>query len=173
MSFLIDNLLLNRCFCGSTPEPKPPRLATPHSCANPCSRPRHCGHPCPLLCHPGPCPPCVVTTELPCYCNREVLSFRCAQLTPGLRTDLSCHQACGKLLNCGKHTCEKECHEGDCGECGVREMGRCWCGKKEEERKCGDQEIECAVFEDGRERKWIGRFVCNEICGRSVFSDHF
>ncbi|KAG5730851.1 hypothetical protein E4T56_gene16109 [Termitomyces sp. T112] len=26
------------CFCNSTSEPKPPRLATPHSCAGPCSR---------------------------------------------------------------------------------------------------------------------------------------
>jgi hypothetical protein len=48
-----------RCFCGSTVDPKPARLATPHSCASPCSRPRLCGHGCPLSCHPGPCPPCL------------------------------------------------------------------------------------------------------------------
>jgi len=48
-----------RCFCGSTAEPKHARLATPHSCANPCSRPRSCGHGCPLACHPGPCLPCL------------------------------------------------------------------------------------------------------------------
>lgn len=38
-----------RCFCGRVVDPRPGRLATPHSCGESCARPRErCEHPCPL-----------------------------------------------------------------------------------------------------------------------------
>ncbi|OSX63454.1 hypothetical protein POSPLADRAFT_1139991 [Postia placenta MAD-698-R-SB12] len=160
------------CFCGSMPEPKPSRLATPHSCANPCSRPRACGHSCPLACHPGPCPPCQVTTELPCHCGKETLSFKCAKLAPSraqnsAAAELSCGSACGRQLSCGNHRCEDVCHPGPCPPCKVRETGRCYCGKEERELGCGiGEEKECSVLEDGEHQQWTGRFVCEAVCGR-------
>ena len=82
----------SRCFCHSTSEPRQIRLGTTHSCDSSCSRVREsgCGHPCPLQCHPGPCPPCQVTTRPECYCPlKEVLAFRCGiDATAG--RDLSC-----------------------------------------------------------------------------------
>ncbi|KAI0827026.1 hypothetical protein BC628DRAFT_1319106 [Trametes gibbosa] len=161
------------CFCGSTPDPKPPRLATPHSCANPCSRPRACGHPCSLNCHPGPCPPCQVTTQIPCYCGKETLSFRCANLAIGRNgiaatAELSCNQTCGRMLGCGNHTCEDACHSGRCKLCSVRVMARCYCGKEEKEIGCGEgEEKNCTVLQDGKEERWVGQFACESICARS------
>ncbi|KAI9063381.1 hypothetical protein FKP32DRAFT_707113 [Trametes sanguinea] len=160
------------CFCGSTPDPKPPRLATPHSCANPCARPRACGHPCAISCHPGPCPPCQVTTQMPCYCGKDILSFRCAHLGLGksgvpTSAELSCGQTCARMLNCGNHRCQDVCHPGRCKPCPVRESVKCYCGKEEREMGCGEGEArECRVVQDGHEEKWVGRFACENICNR-------
>ncbi|KZT10350.1 uncharacterized protein LAESUDRAFT_644605 [Laetiporus sulphureus 93-53] len=160
------------CFCGSTLEPKLSRLATPHSCGNLCSRPRACGHPCPLACHPGPCPPCQVTLQLPCHCGKQMLSFRCSHLAPEKTSDktaaeLSCGQKCGHKLSCGNHDCEEICHPGPCPPCKVRHKARCYCGKEERELGCGEgEEKECAVMEEGQEKRWTGQFECGEICGR-------
>ena len=162
----------DRCFCGSTPDPKPPRLSTPHSCAGPCTRPRTCGHPCPLSCHPGPCPPCQITIQQPCYCGKEVLSFRCANLAPsraGLSASTSCGKFCGKQLGCGNHTCEAVCHDGPCAPCQVTENARCYCGKDERQLACGEGvEKTSVVLEDGHEIRWTGCFECENQCDRCV-----
>ncbi|EPQ53520.1 hypothetical protein GLOTRDRAFT_45377 [Gloeophyllum trabeum ATCC 11539] len=164
------------CFCGSTMDPKPPRLATPHSCANPCCRPRVCGHGCPLACHPGPCPPCQVTVELPCYCGKQTLAYRCANLHPsktnkmasGQAADLSCGKVCGRKLGCGNHTCENTCHDGSCPPCPVKEIAKCYCGKEERELGCGEGETKvCLVIDtEGREERWTGKFACINKCER-------
>ncbi|KAA1473096.1 hypothetical protein DENSPDRAFT_822377 [Dentipellis sp. KUC8613] len=162
------------CFCGAQQEPKPPRLATPHSCSNPCSRPRACGHACPLACHPGPCPPCQITTHQPCYCGKTTISFRCSHSTANpIRNrgvplvDLSCGHKCEKKLSCGNHICESICHEGPCEPCKVREVAKCWCGKVEKEVSCGFGDPRpCAVLEDGHEETWLGKFDCGNLCDR-------
>ncbi|KAL4253098.1 NFX1 family protein [Abortiporus biennis] len=160
------------CFCGAMPDPKPPRLATPHSCANPCTRTRACGHPCSLSCHPGPCPPCQVTTQLPCYCGCKTLSFRCSHLMPvrpGQHpvADLSCGQRCGKKLNCGNHECEEVCHDHDCKPCAITALAKCYCGKHEKEMKCGEGVEKVSNVKDALGlRTWTGRFACDEICDR-------
>ena len=157
-----------RCFCNSTNEPKPLRLSTPHSCGNSCSRPREsgCGHPCPLQCHPGPCPPCLVTTQLECHCPKKtILPFRCGidVRGKGIR-DLSCGKICERTLNCGKHACEKTCHAGDCEKCPRTEEVKCWCGKETKTVACGEgKDVEC--FVEGQ-APWIGRFGCDNLCKR-------
>ncbi|KAJ7637122.1 hypothetical protein FB45DRAFT_908302 [Roridomyces roridus] len=94
-------------------------------CASPCTRTRPtCSHPCPLLCHPGPCPPCRITTDVKCGCLKgTILALRCGE------TNISCA--------CGAHKCERECHTDSCDPCAVREQARCWCGKEEREVACG------------------------------------
>jgi transcriptional repressor NF-X1 len=173
--FLSPSLIqLFRCFCGFTPEPKPPCLSTPHSCANRCSRPRPCGHQCPLSCHPGPCPPCQIMTQLPCHCGRQKMSFKCSRLVPGrsmLASETSCGEVCGKRLKCRNHFCGQVCHEGDCDSCEIREESRCYCGKVVREISCGEgEEKDCSIDAiDGRDvQKWTGRFDCDHICGRYV-----
>ncbi|KAH8115899.1 hypothetical protein DFH11DRAFT_1582760 [Phellopilus nigrolimitatus] len=164
------------CFCGSTPDPRPVRLATPHSCGNPCSRPRACGHACSLSCHPGPCPPCQVTTQLPCHCRRQVKSFRCADLASlsangkadAPTANLSCGNVCDKMLGCGKHLCTTACHPGPCKECPIVETSNCYCGKASRALKCGEGEEKHSYVMngDGVLQEWDGRFACESPCGR-------
>ncbi|KAG7093459.1 hypothetical protein E1B28_007135 [Marasmius oreades] len=160
------------CFCGSTPQPNN-RLATPHSCGNPCSRPRHsCSHPCSLLCHPGPCPPCKVTLETVCGCIRQqVLVVKCGenkdQHGRTKETSVSCGGTCLKTLNCGKHQCQQKCHLGECLPCGEEEVITCWCGKQSREGKCGEGDIWQgeAVDEDTNSKSARG-FDCGNLCGK-------
>ena len=178
-SFLDIYISWCRCFCGSTPEPRPSPLATPHSCANLCSRTRPCGHPCPLSCHPGPCPSCQVRVEMRCYCDRRPLSFKCSNLSgkdASGSADLSCGGLCGKNLGCGSHTCGQICHPGDCELCGVSEITKCYCGKVDREVRCGEgEEKECSLAgKDGQlEQKWVGKFSCDGICNRLGVVDSF
>ena len=160
---------ISRCFCHSTSEPKPFRLATPHSCGNSCSRLREsgCGHPCPLQCHPGPCPPCQITTRPECYCPlKKVLAFRCG-IDANAGRDLSCGNTCKRTLGCEKHACERVCHSGECNKCEVKDIARCWCGKEEKEIGCEEgKEQQC--FVEGQP-PWMGRFSCDRLCERCVY----
>ncbi|KIL58249.1 hypothetical protein M378DRAFT_27649 [Amanita muscaria Koide BX008] len=179
------------CFCNATPDPKPGRLATPHSCGNSCSRPREsgCGHPCPILCHPGPCPPCQVTTQLPCPCPRgKVVTFRCGDefsagkgkgkgvisTREGQRstTVVSCGSVCGRSLDCGTHSCEKICHPDPCNPCEAKEEVTCYCGKAKKKVRCGEghgvfSSIRVTEGKDaGSCFDWMGRFECEQTCDR-------
>ncbi|KAF8800801.1 hypothetical protein BYT27DRAFT_7227305 [Phlegmacium glaucopus] len=136
------------CFCHSTSEPKPLRLATPHSCGSSCSRPRESG-----WCHPGPCPPCQITTR------PELLAFRCG-IDANAGRDLSCGNICKRTLGCKKHSCERVCRSGECNKCPVKDLARCRCGKEEKEIGCGEgKEEQC--FVEGQP-PWIGRFSCDQ-----------
>jgi transcriptional repressor NF-X1 len=156
-------------------DPKPPRLATPHSCGNSCSRSRVCGHPCPLPCHPGPCPPCLITIQNPCHCEKDIIALVCSRANPTtggnvtLPASRSCGQTCGKALSCGNHFCQDVCHDGKCPPCQVTDLSRCWCGKERKELACGEGENkECAILTADGEESWIGRFGCENTCERSV-----
>ncbi|KAJ7800446.1 hypothetical protein B0H14DRAFT_3785499 [Mycena olivaceomarginata] len=154
------------CFCDAVPSPVPSRISSLHSCASPCARARPaCAHPCPLLCHPGPCPPCRITTDVKCGCPKgAVLALRCGE------TELSCGAVCGRTLACGAHTCTRPCHADACDPCVVRETTRCWCGKHEKEVSCGEGEaVPCSSFSPSSpeaEELWIGRFACADSCDR-------
>ena len=169
---------ISRCFCGSTLDPKPPRLATPHSCGNSCARARPCGHPCPLPCHPGPCPPCMITIQNPCHCGRDSISLVCSRANPtaggrvALLANRSCGQKCGKPLSCQNHVCQDICHDGDCTPCSVTDLARCWCGKDRKQLACGaGEDKECNVLGSHGEESWIGKFDCSNLCERFVVFD--
>ncbi|KAL5514440.1 hypothetical protein ACEPAG_2528 [Sanghuangporus baumii] len=104
------------CYCGRTVIEPPIPCGTRMSCPYPCSRPPPpCGHPrTQHTCHedPTPCPPCPFLTEKTCACGKnQVRNVRCSQ------EKVSCGTACGKLLDCGFHHCERLCHSGECGTC--------------------------------------------------------
>jgi transcriptional repressor NF-X1 len=171
--YLCDTV--RRCFCGSAQDPKPPRLATPHSCGNPCSRTRLCGHPCPLPCHPGPCPPCMITIQNPCHCGRDVVALVCSRANPttggkiNFTPSRSCGRKCGKPLSCRNHVCPELCHDGECPPCSVTEEARCWCGKERKSLDCGAGDAkECNILTADGEESWTGKFGCDKPCERSV-----
>ncbi|KAH0834956.1 hypothetical protein J3R83DRAFT_10664 [Lanmaoa asiatica] len=166
------------CFCLRMRHPAPPRIATPHSCAQPCSRPRStCRHPCPLPCHPGPCPPCAVTIQVACFCGKERHSAKCQVGMTAL--SFSCAQPCRKPLRCGnsEHRCAEACHEGLCPPCPGREEVRCWCGRQTKYVACGEVKVEdstrCVVVkDDGSERVWMGSYGCGHPCERPFACSH-
>jgi transcriptional repressor NF-X1 len=145
-------------------DPKPGRLAMPHSCGMSCQRKRaSCGHPCPLACHPGPCPPCSTLIVQPCYCGSTTISLRCSRMvTPG-GMPLACGATCNRTLQCGNHRCTGVCHPGECLPCTHQANSKCYCGRVEHILKCGaGKDRECS---DGQQ-KWTGRFSCEDNCDR-------
>lgn len=163
------------CFCGRIKHLKATlenrgsgSLAVPHSCAQSCSRKRsYCGHPCPLPCHPGPCPPCVVSLVIPCASHGHSMTVKCSSVHGANGQAPTCDEVCGRVQDCGcaEHRCLMPCHEGPCEACRVKEDVRCFCGKEEKSVKCGwkrGDEVECGEGE----RRWQARFGCGRECGR-------
>ncbi|OAX40568.1 hypothetical protein K503DRAFT_687258 [Rhizopogon vinicolor AM-OR11-026] len=117
------------CPCGRTIMEPPIPCGTIMKCTYPCVRPPSlCGHArITHSCHEGviiagadlgeaeeesPCPPCPFLTSKQCACGKNMVdNIRCAQ------ERVSCGSACGKLLACGFHHCERLCHADDCGTC--------------------------------------------------------
>eukprot|EP00249_Psilotum_nudum_P022387 c28497_g1_i1 orf=434-4474(+) len=150
-----------RCFCGQVIDPSVDYYLTPHSCGGPCRKPlnkgkiNHCKHVCTMQCHPGPCPPCVsLCPAQPCPCGKCNYTRRCSdqQITA------SCGLPCGRQLQCGRHYCEKICHQGECGQCNELVTAVCFCGRKEEEVLCGSMGLQGDVECD----KVV--FSCGSIC---------
>lgn len=103
------------CFCGKMKVPEWNRRDVAHSCGETCGRnlsKKGCMHKCTLLCHPGSCPQCVAMVTKYCGCGRTSQTLQCSAHKP-----LLCDSICGKDLPCGKHTCEKKCHQGECDSC--------------------------------------------------------
>ena len=109
-----------RCFCRKMLRPEWNRNEglVPHTCGEVCGRALAltpdsvCPHTCLDLCHPGPCDPCRASLRKTCPCGALTRMTRCD-------TVLLCGGECGKLLNCGRHTCTALCHEGPCQDCQV------------------------------------------------------
>ena len=93
------------------------------SCGKLCGKRLACGHRCPHKCHPGTCPECMLTATVSCHCGAETQTLPCS-----LR-DFRCDRVCGKVLACGRHKCEKVCHDGSCGGCPMEGPRLCPCGK--------------------------------------------
>jgi hypothetical protein len=61
------------------------------------------------LCHPGPCPPCLIAGKhKQCYCGKESYRLKCGEIDKGM----TCGNTCDKPLKCGKHRCQLDCHPG-------------------------------------------------------------
>ncbi|KAG8344285.1 hypothetical protein TRVL_04887 [Trypanosoma vivax] len=149
------------CFCGKLRDPPHDPQITPHSCGQPCEKPRGhgCPHLCSLRCHPGPCPPCAAPPERKlCGCGATAYVLRCGEPD----SNKTCGGICAKTLSCGKHTCKSICHRGQCAECSWRVTTTCYCGAVEEERACGSKGFSC-----GRmcgERLECGAHFCTAAC---------
>lgn len=154
------------CFCGKVQEPEVEFYLTPHSCGGPCGKPLEkekktpsCPHTCTLQCHPGPCPSCsAMAPPQPCPCAKTTITRRCSDH----KSIESCGQCCEKPLRCGRHYCDKVCHEGLCDPCKVLIKASCFCGEKEEMILCGDMEIQ-------GELDWKnGVFACENLCTKML-----
>ena len=148
------------CFCGKVEEPQQQPMLPPHSCGEVCSRKRadHCEHLCPQLCHPGACPPCTSTVQKSCCCGKKSIQVLCRDSV----NPITCNLICGKLKNCGKHRCEKQCHSGECSSCSVENLSLCHCGRIQQSRRCSEEVFSCGN-ECNRTLK-CGEHVCEDLC---------
>ncbi|KAJ8771971.1 hypothetical protein K2173_027148 [Erythroxylum novogranatense] len=166
------------CFCGKRTDPPSDLYLTPHSCGEPCGKPLEreiasmggnkddlCPHVCVLQCHPGPCPPCKsFAPPRLCPCGKKVITTRCYDR----KSVLTCGQRCDKLLECGRHQCERICHVGPCDPCRVLVNASCFCKKNVEVVLCG------AMVLKGEVKAEEGVFCCNTACGRMLdCGNHF
>ena len=147
------------CFCGRESEPQPGYGATAHSCDQPCGRPRDCGHKCPLLCHPGPCPPCVASEKLVCSCGATEAFVKCG-------VELKCSNTCNKPLPCGAHQCRLPCHPSTtpCAPCDIKVTVPCRCGRDEREFDCEFRSVQWECKEPCGKLLDCGHHRCERVC---------
>lgn len=179
-------VILNQvCYCGSTSRDVLCGTDMGKSdgfgdfgCLKICGKDLKCGnHTCSQVCHPQPCPPCPRLPPLVryCPCGQTPLSQLLELGSSGRKTCMdpvpSCGKVCGKPLPCGSldfiHTCEKLCHEGDCGPCSRTSVISCRCSFRTKELPCTSLKSEDATFMcDKRcnKKRLCGRHKCNEIC---------
>lgn len=149
------------CFCGKTFEPDPSDFLTPHACNLPCGKMRSCGvHACNLPCHPGHCARCTLPGGMTtCACGATERRLKCGD--PDIEKS-TCGATCGKKLACGKHSCERACHNGPCDPCAHKQTITCFCSARTEERACG-QEGTVTNGDTGADS-----FSCAGICGHTL-----
>ena len=121
-----------RCYCGK--ETSRRRCGRREfSCMETCGARLPCGHVCSATCHPGPHPPCTLSSEATCPCGEETKEIPCVD-----RGSFRCHRACNKLLNCGIHRCEAVCCSGCPMPCPFAGKKTCPCGKlTHTDARCG------------------------------------
>ncbi|EXB45098.1 NF-X1-type zinc finger protein NFXL1 [Morus notabilis] len=166
------------CFCGKRPDPPSDLYLTPHSCGEPCGKHLErdflvpgeseedlCPHVCVLQCHPGPCPPCkAFAPPRRCPCGKKTTTTRCSDR----KSVLTCGQRCNKVLECGRHRCERVCHLGACDQCQVLVSASCFCKKMVEVVLCGDMILK------GEVKAEDGVFSCSSLCEKKLNCDnHF
>lgn len=63
-----------------------------------------------------------------CYCGKHTREVTCEANIPIV---YSCEAICGKLLECGNHTCKKLCHADACEPCSLtpENITTCCCGQ--------------------------------------------
>jgi transcriptional repressor NF-X1 len=160
------------CWCSKEDNPTSLPGLPPFSCGQTCSRSKKCPHSCSNTCHAGPCTECLLMGPArPCFCGRETKTRICTQTD--YQNSWSCERVCDKLMGCGKHKCQKACHDGPCGTCQVTVEARCYCGKDSGDIRCCDQKEEKSstrelLSDDGVKTtdRWTGCFDCGQDCDR-------
>ncbi|KAB7503183.1 Protein shuttle craft [Armadillidium nasatum] len=97
-----------------------------------------------------------------CQCGKESREIRCSQTESYL-----CGNVCGKLLNCGVHTCEKLCHVDSCEDCSIVLEKECFCGKETRKETCSKENASSAGFScEATCSKTLscGHHNCNDVC---------
>nr|CAD7444453.1 unnamed protein product [Timema bartmani] len=156
---------LYRCFCSKAIEPQWNRQDVPHTCGEMCGKTRDkpdCVHRCTLLCHPGPCPPCVAQVNRQCGCGATSKVVKCGGDKP-----LLCDALCGKELNCSVHKCTRKCHIGECGNCEEIVIQACHCGKESRKIACDLTSVGVTYFSCGgicEKHLTCGNHQCTLVC---------
>ncbi|KAK9499783.1 hypothetical protein O3M35_002755 [Rhynocoris fuscipes] len=125
-------------------------------CDKVCGKPYSCGfHYCEEICQQGNCGPCPRTLPRSCPCGNETHILPCTE------DAATCGGTCGKVLDCGIHTCSQRCHRGPCGSCMEFLEKSCRCGLHRKEVPCQKEylcETKCKGLRD------CHTHTCNRKC---------
>lgn len=143
------------CFCGKQKYPAVNRNDLAHSCGEQCGRTDNCLHPCTLMCHPGPHAICQSFVQRSCPCGKSSKTFQCS-----MKETFVCEDKCEKVLSCGVHKCQEECHKSDCKPCVASIEMNCFCGKESKTETC------CA------DNALITKYSCNKVCDLPLGCDN-
>lgn len=159
-----------KCYCEKTStEFQCSQILTQNalSCGKICEKIIDCGtHKCDLLCHDGKCKPCEILKDVSCYCGKKSKTLPCSKT-------FSCEDFCGKMLECGKHKCEKVCHIDDCSKCEtpVLPSERCHCGSKTVIEIIGHSRIDCTEKIPSCQQSCNALLECFHNCVLECHSD--
>ena len=111
------------CFCGSHDSTKrcvDTDYENGWGCGEVCEEMLPClEHNCSRPCHEGLCGECTERVDVRCYCGKVEKELRCSERGEEKSSEndaatwtgsFPCEATCGRLFDCGIHTCEKECH---------------------------------------------------------------
>lgn len=125
-------------------------------CEKECKILLDCGnHLCQEICHEHSDNTCPLTQSRTCPCGKKSYFLPCTEETP------TCFDTCGKLLDCGIHTCNYRCHKEKCGPCLEIVTKFCRCGHHSKEIQCCKPylcETKCKRMRD------CNKHSCNRKC---------
>ena len=156
-----------KCGCGKTSQTVKCGSSDALLCGEKCDKQLSCGlHSCQEFCHASACTPCSVLVEQVCCCRQTKRHVPCSIDHPP-DEKFTCEAICDRILNCGRHRCEKKCHFGDCALCPllVETVTTCPCGKVDL-KQLYQQKKKAVVPE--RKVCTDPVPVCGKICGRSL-----
>jgi transcriptional repressor NF-X1 len=196
---------LQSCFCAKEATSRrclDTNYESGWSCGQDCGDMMPCGkHTCPRPCHEGLCGACEADVEARCYCGKVDKTIKCDELgeekeSYGWTGQFDCRQVCNRLMDCGKHHCEKSCHSQDddvphcprspelvthcpCGKTRLSDLGReprssCTDSIPNCEKSCGRQ-LDCGhpceqVCHAGNCLPCLRRVSIKCRCGRNEFN---
>ncbi|CAL7952470.1 unnamed protein product [Xylocopa violacea] len=117
------------CGCGKTSQTVQCSTHKLLLCDSICGKDLNCGrHKCEANCHYGECANCEKTITQVCHCGKNTREVTCQS---NVSSTYSCENVCGKLLECGNHTCTKICHTDACEPCSlsIEKITTCCCGQ--------------------------------------------
>lgn len=178
------------CFCGR--DSKTRRcLDTDYkngwSCGSVCNELMPCGeHYCGRPCHEGLCGACEVPIEAKCYCGQEEKEIPCCdrsdekesrKATKGSDGNstvedwtgiFDCGNLCDRQFDCGKHRCQKPCHQQDelTAHCprAPDVVSNCPCGKTPLEEISSDPRKTCEDNIPSCHKACLKNLACGHAC---------
>ncbi|CAG8474019.1 1703_t:CDS:2 [Diversispora eburnea] len=149
------------------------------SCGTTCGKLLGCEkHYCEQDCHDGSCKRCDVVEIQKCYCGQTEREAKCGEGNPihcyrnsNDNSDdwtgfFSCDCVCSRLLDCGKHYCDRKCHSnsGEAEPCLLdpSRVKNCPCGARSIEELLGCERMSCTEKIP----------LCGNPCRKSLMCGH-
>ena len=162
-----------KCFCGKD-EYSAPCGSKRKKCGKVCGATLDCGkHECERKCHEGPCAPCPKDPERMrfCPCGHNSIESLIGRNRKACTDPVPlCSHECERFLPCGKHQCQKTCHQDKCELCTKNAEQKCRCGKDSKTVPCYTvnypEELRDEIMSP-EEQKEQQSFRCAKVCNQN------